>query len=91
MNNQIIWTKKYNVYHEKGHFKIFVTEHLGERFYSSVFYFVETGSVAKGKIPNLDFKLKTFSAKDKLQAFELSKNWIDDNLKGKNNISESAD
>ena len=89
--NQIKWTKKYNVYHEKGNFNIFIAEHFGKQFYSSVFYYDKTGSWIKGEIIDLNFKLKTFLAKDEKQAFEQSKKWIDNNLPGKYEISESKD
>lgn len=89
--NQIKWTKKYNVYHEKGNFNIFIAEHFGKQFYSSVFYYDKTGSWIKGEIIDLNFKLKTFLAKDEKQAFEQSKMWIANNLPGKYEISESKD
>lgn len=39
--NQIKWTKKYDIYHEKGNFNIFVSEHFVEQFYSSVFIMIK--------------------------------------------------
>ena len=87
--DQIKWTKKYNVYHDKGNFNIFVSEHIGNQFYSAVFYYDKTGSWSKGEIVDLNFKLETFMAKDEEEAFERSKNWINKHLPGKYEVIES--
>ena len=94
MSSPVIkWTKTFDVKHEKGSFRMFVSEHQSERTYATILHFDRRGSFDvlaqeqdKGSI---DFKYHTVSGKNEEEAVKFLKDWIDKNLGKKYSVDES--
>lgn len=85
--SHIKWTKKYKIYNESGKFNIFISEHIGNQFYSSILYYDKNGSRSKDEFVDPNFKLETFIAKDEEEALGRCEEWINKNYPGEYEIS----
>lgn len=84
---KIKWNKKYNVDHENGDFKIFISEHTNNLIYGSVLYYESSGRWSDGEDVSVKFDLETFRGHDENRVYEACVNWIEQNLGGNYDIN----
>jgi hypothetical protein len=85
MNTEIKWTKTYGVFHEKGAFKAFTSEHGGKHFYATILYFEHKTAfnVFHDDKGAFDFKQQTFYGASETEALEKLREWLQQHLPGK--------
>jgi hypothetical protein len=78
--SQILWRKQYILNHNKGHFRIYISEHTNGLIYGSVVYYTRQGDWSKGEEIDPELKVESFYGKSEEEAFNICVKWIDDNL-----------
>lgn len=75
--SDITWTKSYDLKVDGGHFRVFVSEHEGSRFYTSCLWY-EKGRLLKapGQAGSLTFQLEQRHASTEEDALGQIEDWV---------------
>jgi hypothetical protein len=87
-NDYINWTKVYNVDHQNGLFKLYVSSHTDGNYFGAVLYYVRSGSWSNGDTIRLDMKLEQFRDHSEEGVYQQCIDWINQNLPGKCSIKQ---
>ncbi len=83
---KINWQKTYHIDHEKGLFKLFISEHLNGHIYGSILYF--TTEIDKNGHSNRLLDLQTFWGDNEEEVYTTCIQWVNRELSGEYEINE---
>lgn len=81
-SDYIIFTEVYAIHHEKGAFKLYLSQHTDGYFYAGLLYYTKTGDWSTTHQIHLDIHSQHFRATSKEDAKNAALNWLKENIKG---------
>lgn len=87
VNDYINWTKAYNVDHQNGLFKLYVSSHIDGNYFGAVLYYVRSGNWSERETLHLDMKLEQFRDLSEEGVYQQCTDWINQNLPGRYTIT----
>jgi hypothetical protein len=84
MSSPIKWTKTLSMNHEKGHFKVFISEHEGKHFYATILYYEKHAAFSMGdeNKGHMDFNHMSFYGASEKEALDKLNKWVVQKLPG---------